>query len=69
MNVYDEPMEELNGLTPTQVATIAYAKHVSQQKYYTMEKDGKRYDNRVYGLIYTTVGDDVRKDDLFENVN
>ena len=69
MNVYDEPMEELNGLTPTQVATIAYAKHVSQQKYYTMEKDGVRYDNRVYGLIYTTVGDDARKDDLFENVN
>ena len=69
MTAYDEPMEELNGLTPTQVATIAYAKHVSQQKYYTMERDGKRYDNRVYGLIYTTVGDDVRKDDLFENVD
>ena len=68
MTAYDEPMEELNGLSATQVATIAYAKHVSQQKYYSMEKDGRRYDNRLYGLIYTTVGDDTRQNDLFENV-
>ena len=33
-----------------------------------MEKDGRRYDNRVYGLIYTTVGDDTKQNDLFENV-
>ena len=69
MKAYDEPMEALNGLTPTQVATIAYSKHVSQQKYFTMEHDGVRYDNRVYGLIQTTVGDDVNHDDLFENID
>ena len=69
MTAYDEPLEELNGLSATQVATIAYAKHVSQQKYYTMEEDGRRYDNRVYGLIYTSVGDDARQNDLFENVD
>lgn len=68
MTAYDQPMDELGGLTATQVATIAYSKHVSQQKYYSMEKQGVQYDNRKYGLIYTTVGDDAAKNDMFENV-
>lgn len=68
MTAYDEPLEALGGLTATQVATIAYSKHVSQQKYYSMEKQGVQYDNRKYGLILTNVGDDVAKNDLFENV-
>lgn len=68
MTAYDEPLEALGGLTPTQVATIAYSKHVSQQKYYSMEKQGVQYDNRKYGLILTNVGDDVAKNDLFENI-
>ncbi len=68
MTAYDEPLEELGGLTATQVATIAYSKHVSQQKYYSMEKQGVQYDNRKYGLILTNVGDDVAKNDLFENI-
>lgn len=69
MTAYDEPMEELNGLTPTQVATIGYSKHVSQQKYFSMENHGVRYDNRLYGLISTTVGDDVEHNDFFENID
>lgn len=69
MTAYDEPLDELGGLTATQVATIAYSKHVSQQKNYSMEKQGVQYDNRKYGLIYSTVGDDVAKNDLFENVD
>ncbi len=69
MTAYDEPLDALNGLTATQVATIGYSKHVSQQKYYSMERDGVHYDNRVYGLIHTTVGDDVLHDDLFENID
>jgi|GEM_PF-741153 len=68
MTAYDQPLDELNGLSATQVATIGFAKHVTQQKYYSMERDGVRYDNRVYGLIHTTVGDDVEKNDLFENI-
>jgi len=68
MSVYDEPMDELNGLTPTQVASIGYSKHASQQKYYQMDKQGVKYDNRVYGLISTTVGEDVLKNDFFENI-
>ena len=33
-----------------------------------MEKQGVQYDNRKYGLILTNVGDDVAKNDLFENI-
>lgn len=69
MEVYDQPMEELDGMTATEVATIGYSKHVSQQDAFTMEKHGVRYDNRKYGLAFTTVGDDVEKNDFFENID
>ena len=26
------------------------------------------YDNRLFGLVYSTVGEDILKTDLFENV-
>lgn len=69
MEVYDEPSEAFGGLTLTEVATIGYSKHVSQQDDFSMEKHGVRYDNRKYGLAFTTVGDDVAKNDFFENIN
>ncbi len=69
MSVYDEPSEAAHGLTMTEVATIGYSKHVSQQGYYTMERDGVKYDNRKYGLAFTTVGEDVEKNDFFENID
>ena len=69
MDVYDEPVEELDGMTMTQMATIGYSKHVSQQGYFSMEEHGVRYDNRKYGLAFTTVGDDVEKKDFFENID
>jgi len=69
MEVYDEPVEELDGMTMTQVATIGYSKHVSQQGAYQMETHGVRYDNRKYGLAFTTVGQDVEKNDFFENID
>ena len=68
MTAYDEPMDALNGLTPTQVATIAYSKYVSRQKRHNIVSEGVRYDNRVYGLIRTTVGDDEAHNDFFENI-
>ena len=33
-----------------------------------MENDGNRYDNRKFGLYFTTVGPDVKKNDFFENI-
>lgn len=69
MEVYDEPVAELDGMTMTQIATIGYSKHVSQQDYFSMEKHGVRYDNRKYGLAFTTVGEDIEKNDFFENID
>lgn len=69
MSVYDEPVEELGGMSMTQIATIGYSKHVSQQNYFSMEEHGVKYDNRKYGLAFTTVGEDVEKNDFFENVD
>ncbi len=69
MEVYDEPSERFEGMTMTEVATIGYSKHCSQQGAYSMEKQGVKYDNRKYGLVFTTVGQDVEKNDFFENIN
>jgi len=69
MEVYDEPGEAFGGMTATQIATIGYSKHVSQQNSFTMEKHGVKYDNRKYGLAFTTVGEDAAKNDFFENIN
>ena len=69
MEVYDEPSEAADGMTMTEVATIGYSKHVSQQGDFSMDDHGVRYDNRKYGLAFTTVGDDVEKNDFFENIN
>ena len=69
MSVYDEPNEEFGGMTMTQVASVGYSKHVSQQDYFSMGEHGVRYDNRKYGLAFTTVGQDVEKNDFFENID
>ena len=31
-------------------------------------EDGGQYDNALFGLFFTTVGEDVSKDDLMENI-
>ncbi len=54
--------------TAIMLAKEAYDKHRSQQGAFTMENDGNRYDNRKFGLYFTTVGPDVKKNDFFENI-
>lgn len=67
MNVYDEPMDVFGGFSSTQMATIAYWKHASQQNDFIAGL-GETYDNRKFGLYFSTVGEDVAKNDLFENI-
>ncbi|MBR5258167.1 MAG: PIG-L family deacetylase [Clostridia bacterium] len=64
---WNTPSEALGGKTPLQVATLGYKQHKSQQKAYSME-DGKKYDNTKFGLVYSAVGKDVNRNDLFENI-
>ncbi len=58
---------EFGGRTGLQVATDSMNEHVSQLQYYQVRDHGK-YDNALFGLSYSTVGDDVLHEDLFENI-
>ena len=61
------PQPALGGLTLLKVAQNGMEKHASQTKYYSV-KDSGQYDNALFGLALTTVGEDVQKNDFFENI-
>ena len=61
------PLAELDGRTPLEVARLGYAEHASQQKYFQVE-DGGKYDNALFGLAFSTVGQDSGSNDMFENI-
>ena len=63
---WDIPSAKLGGNTPYRLAEIGFSKHYSQRGRYNMNK-GRYYKNNAFGLVYTTVGEDVFKDDLLEN--
>ncbi len=63
---WDTPCEELDGRTPLEMAELGYLEHHSQQSRYNMDM-GREYDYTKFGLVYSTVGDDVEKDDFLEN--
>ena len=66
--------------TAYQVTQEAFKKHISQQKTvypawlngenneYTKAADIKTYSPMYWGLYSSTVGTDVKKNDLFENI-
>lgn len=66
---WNVPLQSMGGKTGLELATAAYRLHVTQQgTKFTMETAGVTYDNRVFGLVASTVGEDVRHDDFLENV-
>lgn len=64
---WDEPLETFGGKTGFEVAKTALDFHVSQIIYYEMSKRGV-YDCRQFGLYRSKVGEDVLKNDFFENI-
>ena len=64
-----EPLSAFGGKTGLEVARAAFRLHVSQRsgKPYRVADSGGR-DNSLFGLYFTSVGPDVQKNDLFENV-
>ena len=58
---------ELGGQTPAEMAKLGYAAHKSQHKSFTYE-DGGKYDNSLFGLSFSNVGEDVEKNDFFEHI-
>lgn len=73
---WDTPMENFNGMTPYEVTKeLGFPAHSSQQKnwgYFFRGHDTcasiPNYNPSYYGLYRTTVGLDVEKNDMFENV-
>lgn len=78
---WDTPMEELDGMTPFEVTQIfGYPQHVSQRESwisfwingsgFSVKKatDIEKYSPCLYGLFRSTVGPDVAKNDMFENI-
>ena len=63
------PLKSQGGKTGMELAIAAYDCHVTQQgSGYSVAKTGVEYDNQVFGLVMSTVGEDVRKDDFLENI-
>ena len=63
------PLKSMNGATGIELADEAYTLHKTQASSgMSVTETGTKYDNRVFGLAFTTVGEDVRKDDFLENI-
>lgn len=63
------PLKSMNGATGIELAEEAYTLHKTQgSSGMSVTETGTKYDNRVFGLAFTTVGEDVRKDDFLENI-
>jgi hypothetical protein len=77
---WDQPLSAFGGRTGFEVAEAAYQLHVSQKdaaqknpetgKYekFVVEPRTSKYSCYLFGLAYSSVGEDVNKNDFFENV-
>ena len=73
---WDSPLESFGGMTAFQVSKeLGFAKHVTQLKdfswYLSQGKTAaefRKYNPCEYGLFRSTVGEDVQKNDFFENL-
>jgi len=77
---YDIPLEYFDGKTAYEVSKEGYSKHYSQQwtwftkwingtnNSYTKATDIKTYSPTEYGLYKSLVGEDINKNDMFENL-
>lgn len=66
---WSTPLQCLNGRTGLDAATDGYAQYASLAKAkQSVAETGAQYDNRVFGLVLTTVGADERRDDFLEHI-
>lgn len=62
------PLEKLGGRTALEAAQQAYQLHVTQQRTAFTVSDEGAYDNASFGLYYSSVGPDMNRNDLMENI-
>ena len=65
---FDTPLSAFGGKTAFEVAQGAYAFHKSQRADWLRVLRSNQYNCRKYGLYFSTVGDDVKKNDFLENI-
>jgi len=76
---WDVPLDKAGGKTANELSVEAYSKHVTQQGKgqkirgvwveFSVEKyGGELYPNNRFGLYASRVGEDVNRDDFFENL-
>ena len=63
-----KPLAAFGGQTAFDLASRAFECHISQQRTDYHVEDFGPYDNSKFGLAYSAVGEDVQKDDFFENL-
>ncbi len=66
---FDQPLARFGGRTGREVADDAFKFHVSQQSIKFRAADRGAYDCAKWGLAFTQVGEDMAKNDLFENLD
>ena len=64
-----QPLDYFGGKTSLQVAREAFKKHISQQKGRYAVNDSGKLNCSIFGLYYSTVGEDKIHQSLFENVD
>lgn len=62
------PLSAFGGKTAFDIAEAGFACHISQQKTKYAVEDWGPYDNSLFGLAFSTVGEDTEKNDFFENI-
>ena len=63
------PLESFGGKSSWEIAQTGYLKHVSQQRFKFIVRIEGPNDCRQFGLYFTSVGEDILKNDFFENVS
>ena len=70
---FDEPLPMFGNRTAMEMAYAGFNRYQSQigpdHPSYSLDADGKDYDKTCFGLFRSTVGPDVKKDSLFENID
>ena len=61
-------LNHFGGKTAMDIAREAFALHESQQGFFYVYGEGDDWDSRRFGLYRSTVGEDVAKNDVFENI-
>ena len=65
---WNVPLDEEGVVTPLFLAKEAFDRHRTQQRGFSIETTSRQYDCTQFGLYYTAVGPDVKKNDFLENI-